>query len=154
MSGEGAAEPASIQAQPSLLPKEWRQEPQVPLCSPNLFNIPDICTHLAAGRCTCLILNSRVEIPYARCAAGSLFQILKPLPGDIVQIHNRFTATVCLTSNAWREVAFFSLLMSRFLNFLSNIFNLYHPYSGTIHSFHCESAILKRNASLLSISDD
>lgn len=29
--------------------------------------------------------------------------------------------------------------MSRFLNFLSNIFNLYHPYSGTIHSFHCES---------------
>lgn len=38
---------------------------------------------------------------------------------------------------------FFSVPMTRFLNFLSNIFNLYRPYSGTIHSFHCESAPVK-----------
>lgn len=37
----------------------------------------------------------------------------------------------------------FHFLMSRFLSFLSNILNLYHPHLDTIHLFNCESGGIK-----------
>lgn len=87
-------------ARPSLLPKEGWQELQAPLCSPSLFNIPDICTHLAAAQ----IWYSAAYFESHMHNALREVSYFKPLSGDVFF---RFTIILqqCLTKNVRREVA-------------------------------------------------
>lgn len=130
-SREGVAEPFSIRAQPSLLPEEWWQEQQDP-------------RHLhTSGNWQMHIFDTQQHsLNHIRTTRS-----VKSVPHIKASPRRRLSDSQSSYSYVWiktpGEKWLFHFLMSRFLGFLSNILNLYHPHLDTIHLFNCESGGIK-----------